>query len=388
MGVTLREKKISGGRVSLYLDFTFSGKRWFEFLGIHVRKNKPSDVEKTKRQLANEILIKRQHEIIVECHGLQDKQTKQADFIKFYEDFISAKKHSNSRNATLAYLKSFSKNRYVPIASITAEWMKDFEVHLLSHVSVNSALTYLKNVNAALNELVRRKVIFKNPWHEVPKHERLKKEKKLPTAWTVEQLQLLADTPCNIEPQFKQAFLFACFTGLRWSDVNRLTWGNITRKRNINNTEQWFIDFEQQKTKSPEHFPLSEQAIAILREREQEPKHDGCFLIFPKVKETDLKNKPVQSRVNNALKKWAKATGKLNFKVMKFHTSRHSFATNLLEATNGDLYTVSKLLGHKSIRMTEIYAQVRDKIKLDAVKTLPLLNMVQLNNMADIKKAA
>lgn len=60
---------------------------------------------------------------------------------------------------------------------------------------------------------------------------------------------------------------------------------------------------------------------------------------------------------------------------MKFHTGRHTYATNLLELTNGDLYTVSKLLGHKSILTTQIYAHVRDKMKHAAVRSLPKLNL-------------
>jgi site-specific recombinase XerD len=75
------------------------------------------------------------------------------------------------------------------------------------------------------------------------------------------------------------------------------------------------------------------------------------------------------------LKKWAEAAG-LNPKHMHFHTARHTFATNVLEhSADGDLWTVSKLLGHKSILTTMIYAKVRDKRKSAAVKSLPKLEL-------------
>jgi integrase len=166
-----------------------------------------------------------------------------------------------------------------------------------------------------------------------------------PGLWS--NLQKLANTSCNIKPQFKQTYFFACFTGLRWSDINGLKWSNIIRKK-IHNIEQWFIHFEQQKTETIEYFPLSDQAIDILRQRETNQEEESPY-IFPLVKETDPKNYKVHGNVDYALKKWTKAAG-LNHTKMRFHTGRHTYATNLLELTNGDLYTVSKLLGHKSIQ--------------------------------------
>jgi site-specific recombinase XerD len=79
--------------------------------------------------------------------------------------------------------------------------------------------------------------------------------------------------------------------------------------------------------------------------------------------------------VNRALKKWGKQAG-LDPKLMHFHTSRHTFATNLLEhSPDADLYTVSKLLGHKTINATQIYTKVRDKKKSAAVKGMPKLKI-------------
>ena len=377
MAVKLREKTLLNGQVSLYLDIYQDKKRWYEFLNIHINRKKPSEEDKEKRRLALEIRTKREHELIVEDNGLVDKKKKQADFIAFFKTYIGTKANNCQRTSTLSKLCEFANNRPLPISRITTAWMKDFERFLLKSVSNNSALTYLMNINGVLNELVRKQVIPRNPWHDVPKHERLKKKDVMRTAWTLEQLQKLANTPCNIEPQFKQAYFFACFTGLRWSDVNGLKWTNIIRK-NIQNTDQWFIHFEQQKTESVEYFPLSDQAIDILIEREADQQENKSIYVFPLVKETDPKNYRVHGNVDYALKKWAKTAG-LDYKKMKFHTGRHTYATNVLELTNGDLYTVSKLLGHKSIQTTQIYAQVRDKMKEAAVKSLPKLNLMMVH---------
>ncbi|HEY8933886.1 MAG TPA: site-specific integrase [Cyclobacteriaceae bacterium] len=369
--IALREKKIAGGKVSLYLDIYYNQERRYEFLNIHVRTERPLAEDKNKRQLAEEIRIQREHELIVENHNLLDKQKQQADFIAFFDAYIESKTANHNLSTTLCHLNRFVGKQRLPIIQVTTQWLKDFEAFLLKSVSVNSALTYLKNINGALNYLVSKRIIARNPWHAIPSYERLKKRDTKRTAWTIDELQILASTSCRIKEQIKQAYFFACFTGLRWSDVNNLQWSNIV-ERYFNGKQESFIHFEQQKTASMEYFPLSDQAIDILQERKRQ--EDKNPYIFPHVKETDTKNKPVQSRVSYALKKWAKAAG-FDHNRMRFHTGRHSYATNLLEHTNGDLYTVSQLLGHKSIQTTLLYTQVRDKIKYTAVKTLPRIDM-------------
>jgi|GEM_PF-488244 len=371
MAVKLREKQLSNGQTSFYLDIYHNKKRWYEFLNIHINRKKPTDEDKEKKRLASEIRAKREHELIVEDNGLLDKKKKLADFIKFFEGYIKSKVPNHRHNSTLYQLREFAGKGCLPIARITTEWMKDFENFLLQRVSNNTALCYLIDINGALNDLVRKQIIPRNPWHAVPKHDRLKKKDVIRTAWTLEQLQLLANTPCDIEPQFKQAYFFACFTGLRWSDVNGIMWSNIIRTE-INDSQQWFIHFEQQKTEAVEYFPLSDQAVDILKQQELDQQAKPSIYVFPLVKETNHKNYKVHANVDYALKKWAKAAG-LDHKKMRFHTARHTYATNLLELTNGDLYTVSKLLGHKSIQTTQIYAHVRDKMKQAAVKSLPKL---------------
>ena len=308
MSVKLREKMLTNGLVSFYLDIYHNKKRWYEFLLIKVNRKKPSNEDKEKRRLVLEIRSKREHELIVEDNGLIDRKRKLADFITFFEQYINSKISNQQFKTTLSQLREFVGNQHLAINGVTTEWMKDFERHLLISVSHNTALCYRKNINGALNELVRKQVIPRNPWHAVPKHDRLKKKDIIRTAWTLEQLQLLASTPCDIKHQFRQAYFFACFTGLRWSDVNGLKWTNVIEKT-INEREEWFIYFEQQKTEFVEYFPLSDQAVEILKVQKAMIDNCSSIYVFPLVKETDRKNKPVQSRVDYALKKWAKAAG-------------------------------------------------------------------------------
>ena len=159
-------------------------------------------------------------------------------------EHLGKKAYNNQRTATVYQLKKYVGKKSLPISAVNLEWLKDFERFMLESVSVNSVLTYMQNINGALNALVRSKIIPSNPWHEVPFRERLKKTETIRTAWNIQQLQLLANTPCKMNPQYRMVYLFSCFTGLRWGDANDIQWSNIiTRKEG--EREQWFIHFKQ-----------------------------------------------------------------------------------------------------------------------------------------------
>lgn len=106
------------------------------------------------------------------------------------------------------------------------------------------------------------------------------------------------------------------------------------------------------KTKDPIYLPLSQQAMKWLPERGDAKDEDKVF---------DL---PSESRICIILDKWAKAAGIT--KHVTYHVSRHSFATMML-TLDVDIYTTSKLLGHKNIATTQIYAKIIDQKKDEAV---------------------
>ena len=373
MGVKLREKQLSSGQISFYLDIYHNKTRWYEFLDIHIHKNRASQDDKEKKRLAQEIRAKREHELIVEDNGLNDRKKKLACFVLFFEDYVKERNNNGLYFGILRNLQKFAGKQPVPFAKLSAVWMKDLERYLLKRVSNNTTLRYLKALNGALNEAVRRRIINRNPWHDVPHNQRLKMQDVFRNAFTIEQLQLLANTPADIDKQIKQAYFFSCFTGLRWSDVNPLRWDEIIVKE-VEGEEGYYLYFEQEKTEGIEYLPVSESAVEILKERQIEALlEEKSPYVFPRVKETSSAKK-VYQKVGRALKKWAEAA-EIDPKKLHFHSARHSFATNVLESSaEGDLYTVSKLLGHKDISSTQIYAKVRDKRKQAAVKALPKID--------------
>jgi integrase len=373
MGVKLREKLLRSGQISFYLDIYHNKTRWYEFLDIHIHKNRPNPNDQEKKRLAQEIRVKREHELIVGDNGLNDRKKKLGCFVDFFEDYVKERKSNPLYLGILGRLQKFTGKQPIPFAMLSAAWMKDLERYLLGHVSNNTTLRYLKALNGALNEAVRRKIINRNPWYDVAPNQRLKMQDVFRNAFTIEQLQLLANTPCKIDKQIKQAYFFSCFTGLRWSDVNPLRWDEIIIKE-IDGEKSYYLYFEQEKTEAIEYLPVSENAVDILKERQVEAlSEEKSPYVFPRVKETSTAKK-IYQRVGRALKIWAKAA-EIHPKKLHFHSARHSFATNVLESSaEGDLYTVSKLLGHKDISSTQIYAKVRDRRKQAAVKALPKID--------------
>lgn len=375
MGVYLREKKLDKGYVSFYLDIYHNKTRWYEFLEIRINKNHPTEQDKEKKRLAQEIRSKRESELIVQDNGLLDRNKRKADFVKWFENYIKAKNHNTHNAATLMHLQTYMGKRPLPFTAISPVWIKGFTNYLLGKVSNNTARCYLMDMFTGLEDAVIQEIIPVNPFRKIPKHERIRQQDTFRQAYTLEELEKLINTPCNIHPQIKQAYIFSCFSGLRWSDFNCLRWSEIIKKK-IGRKTEYFMYFEQEKTEDIEYLPLADQAVEIVKQREKEAQNEPQSpYVFPVIREKIEGKKRSYDWVNYSLKKWAKTAG-LNKDKMSPHTARHTFATNVLEnSEDGDLWTVSKLLGHKSISSTQIYAKVRDKKKTAAVKSLPKLKL-------------
>lgn len=150
----------------------------------------------------------------------------------------------------------------------------------------------------------------------------------------------------------KQAALFSALTGLRFSDIEKLTWSEVQHSR----AEGYYLQFRQQKTQGVELLPISEEAVMLLGER-------GA-------PDTQVFEDLTYSAQNNTLlRDWVRAAGITKY--ITFHCFRHTYAT--LQLSHGtDIYTVSKLLGHRELKTTQIYAKVIDRSKRDAANRITL----------------
>jgi integrase len=343
MKIHIRERKHKSG-IFLYLQWHQAGKDRYEHLGLSYDPKNRQD-RKEKRTLAESIRAKRELEMVNTEHGFVPHFKKKANFVEYFEN-LAAEKNDKSWRHMVLYLKEFTGG-HIPFGSITEEWLEELKKFLLSKLNRNTSGTYFAKIKAALNQAVRDKIIVTSPGALV---------KQIPKApvqkvyLTEEEIRHLAEAPCG-NPCIKLAFLFACYTGLRISDMKRLEWRNIQGKR---------LEIIQKKTEEPLYLPLADMAMEILKAAR------GSTLPFPTAR--IFQGLPSEISINRALKLMAKKAG--IGKDISFHTGRHTFAT--LSLTMGmDIYTVSKLIGHTDIKNTQIYAKVIDKKMEEAVQMLP-----------------
>ena len=364
--VTLRTKPVSKGRQSYYLDIYKDGQRKYEFLKLYLvpATNEAAKIQNANtEQAAKAIRNQRELEIIQGKGGLAPVSNSKLlllDWMEEYRKMKLATGQSNERalsvDKVITHLKEKKKEK-TKLSAVDSDFCKGFVAYLGNATSgkhtqnpkplaSSTANAYFQLFTSALNEAVRQKKIAANPVLYLSREDKkpIKAEKSNRTFLTIEEVKQLAATDFKNE-SIKQAFLFACFTGLRISDIRNLTWGNIVERNG-----SFFVTITMQKTREPLTIKLNKQAAKWL------PRKNATKEVF------DL---PVYNAIiNDNLKRWAKKAG--IEKSLCFHMSRHTFAT--MELTLGaDLYVVSKLLGHNDVSVTQIYADIINKKREEAV---------------------
>ena len=374
--VKLREKAISGNRQSLYLDFypaiphpeTGEPTRR-EFLGLYLfdKAKNPIDKQHNKEtlQLAEQIRQKRENylnkpEIYTgyEKEQLKIKEQGEQNFVTYFKSLADKRKASNHDNWVSAYnyLETFTKGN-LKFADLNEKFCNEFKEYLLTTKSnksnkvtlaQNSAVSYFNKLKATLKQAYKDGYL---PSDLNGKIQPIKQAETQRNFLTIEELNSLVKTECN-NPLLKRAALFSALTGLRFSDIKNLVWGELEYIEG----NGYFIQFKQQKTKGVEMMPISEQAYSLLGER-KEPT-DKVF-----------EGLTYSAYENKHLYQWIGAAGIT--KDITFHCFRHTFAT--LQLSKGtDIYTVSKMLGHRELKTTQIYAKIIDQTKREAADKIQL----------------
>jgi len=358
MTITVREKQLSSGKKSLYLDIYSDGKRRYEFLKLYLTGNSKQDKE--TRKLAENIRAKRQLEFASNAHGFTAPFQKKADFMAYFRKDRDTFDKSTRKQYNNLYmkLKAYAGDS-VPFGAINKEWVKGFKEFLLDELGNNTAKIYFAMFKASLNRAVADGKINESPANGV---KGISKENGKQIHYLeMDELKALAAAECPND-EVKAAFLFSCNTGLRYSDVEKLLWSEVRGDR---------IEFRQKKTSNVEYLPLNKQALDIIKERDTTFPH-----VFQLPTNATANINMKQWAKNAGLKRWVKVvdkdTGETIQPGLNYHTSRHTFAVNIL-AHGGDIYTLKELLGHTSISSTEVYAKVINKTKKSTVNLLPEL---------------
>ncbi len=364
--VTLREKALSNGNISLYLDIYRNGVRVKEYLKLYIVDKPRNTFERQQNketlQLAEEIRTARETELNHSAFGVVSPVKKRINFLEFFQNYADTytKKDLRMMQGSLQRFKDFladsypTMRNYIKPEQMDKDMMLKFVEYLQNRSIGEGARGYFQRFKKVVKYATEKDIFHKNPTNGVScvvDDTALTKD-----VLTLEEIQQLAKTPYQ-NGDIKKAFLFCLYAGLRYCDVVDLKYSNVdySSKR---------IKFEQAKTKGHSKnsiviIPLSQTLFSLIGEKPTKddyifklPSHTGCL---------------------KALRTWVARAG--IDKHITWHCARHSFAVNLLGECQTDIKTVASLLGHSGLKHTEKYTRAVDSLKEKAVNSLPEISL-------------
>jgi len=251
------------------------------------------------------------------------------------------------------YLKKFVKHQYnksdISLDELNYRFILDFENFLINYESVdhhkslnnNGVMKHMERLRKIVNMAVMMDLLEKDPFSKYKLHFDKVERGHL----TKEELKVLSKKSFKIErlQAVLDMFLFSCYTGLAYIDIFNLTQENIAK--GIDGRD-WLMT-NRQKTSTSVRVPLLPEAVQLIKKYKDHPVAVAKGTLFPVVS---------NQRMNGYLKEIAEICGiDKNF---TFHLARHTFATTVTLSNGVPIESVSKMLGHTSIRTTQIYAKV------------------------------
>ena len=278
---------------------------------------------------------------VFEYHNAQMKSLIDKDFASgTYDRYCTALRH------IVEFLQFKYKVSDYAIKDINHEFITEYEYFLktVRKCAHNTAIKYLTNFKKIVRICFGNGWIAKDPFYNYH-FNLIEVEREILMA---HEIQAIADKEfCTTRlAQVRDIFLFCCFTGLAYSDVKKLSKNHVI----IGIDGDKWIKINRTKTDTRSSIPILPMAQDILNRYANNPK---C------VTENTLLPVASNQKMNGYLKEIAAVCG--IEKTITFHIARHSFATTITLQNDVPIESVSKMLGHKSIKTTQHYAKVLDK---------------------------
>jgi site-specific recombinase XerD len=260
---------------------------------------------------------------------------------------------------SLKHTKDFLTWKYnitdIDILKIDHAFITDYEFYLrtVRNCANNTAVKYIKNFNKIIKICLANHWMEKNPFANYKS-----KVKEVDRVYlSEEEIQEIINKDFGTDrlSLVRDIFLFSCFTGLAYIDVNNLTKSHIS----IGIDGEKWIFTHRQKTESASKIPILPVTQMIINKYENHPQAVNQDKLLP-----ILSNQKM-----NAYLKEIAAVCKIN-KELTFHIARHTFATTVTLTNGVPIESVSKMLGHKNLRTTQHYAKVLDKKVSEDMKIL------------------
>jgi site-specific recombinase XerD len=270
------------------------------------------------------------------------------------------------------HTRSFMEWKYgvtdLDIKKLDYEFVSQYEFWLKSvrNCNHNTSIKYISNFRKIVNRCIRNGWLDRDPFVGF----KMTKREVIPEFLTEHELNIIATKKFNSErlKQIRDVFLFCCYTGLAFADVEKLKPAEIA----IGIDGSKWIFTNRQKTDTLSRIPLLPVAIDILEKYKGHPSRVNSEKVLPVLS---------NQKYNDYLKEIAGICG-IN-KKMTSHTARHTFATTVTLSNGVPMESVSKMLGHKNLKTTQHYAKVLDK-KLSEDMNI-LRNKIQSGSKRQLK---
>jgi integrase len=305
-----------------YVDFIYQGKRY------------RNSTETSDRELAELHLKDIEVKVARDNLGFGELNRKEVLLSNFIEEYLKYSKAEKAQNTylldklVLRHFKEFSDDIY--LSKVSHKQGEDFKIFLLQKVKPVSVNIYLKHSKSAFERAVKWGYIRENPLKNVKLCK--VKDANLPQFFNRAEIKILLDA--IPDEDFKRFVLFCLYTGCRRNEALNLTWDDIDMERGK-------ITFKVTKSGKSRVIPfngaLKEVLSSIPRKGEKPFQFQGTF-------------------VTHKFKDYLRASGIKN-QSLKLHSLRHTFASHMI-MEGVDVMTVSKMLGHSSISITEMYAHL------------------------------
>jgi site-specific recombinase XerD len=256
---------------------------------------------------------------------------------------------------------------------------EDIEIKKLNHEFITDFCFWFKSVqkcnhNSTMKYLAHFKKIVlicvKNKWLQSDPFANFKLTNKIVERTALTENDLLNLTAKDFKNErlstVRDIFLFSCYTGLSYADVQKLKAKDLS----IGIDSAMWIYTNRQKTGTSSRIPLLNEAIEIIDKYKGHPKCLNNGLLLP-----ILSNQ----KMNSYLKEIADACN--IDKVLTFHIARYTFATTVTLNYGVPIETVSKMLGHTNLKQTQLYAKLNDKRVSDDMIALKSKRMTKANNL-------
>lgn len=350
--VRIRTRELKNGTQSLYLDINVKGKRTQEFLGKYIitaregaSRSEKAEIAKANAsamKFAEAVRARRLVEIDNNTLGIQSRRDN-VHFSKIFDFINNAGLRKTLINKFRRYAKNFDE---ILFKDVDEDFIEGFVEYMKSIPLKGTTINiYTTAIGSAYRSAFKNHHFPENNALIIPKIKCSTKDREY---LTIDELRIVAKTKCRNE-EIKRAFLFSCLCGIRYCDISLLKWSMVSEFDGFTR-----LTFTQKKTKEKVYLDINKQAAELLGER-----GDDESLVF-NMSSKDTTNKWVKILIKNA---------GIN-KHISFHCARHTFATMMLTLGN-DLFVTSKLLGHKDISTTQIYAKIVDKKRQEAVSSIP-----------------